>query len=147
MNFINWIENYIIMKKINTYRELEVWQESMNLVEMIYKNMKSLPKEELYGLVSQIQRAVVSIPSNIAEGWGRMSKKESKRFCSIARGSAMELETQLIITVRLNFLCKDDMLPIWKQLQIVNRLLNGVIRSLNNEIAKQNKISESMNKK
>ena len=127
----------MISKRIKTYRDLEVWKESMNLVEMIYKNMKVLPKEEMYGLVSQIQRAAVSIPANIAEGWGRMSKKELKRYFTIARGSAMELETHLIIVVRLDYITKEQMVPVWKQLQFVSKLLFGMIKTLNKNINKE----------
>jgi len=122
-------------ENIKTYRDMDVWKEAMNLAELIYKNMKVLPKDEIYGLVNQIQRAAVSIPANIAEGWGRMSKKEFKRFCSIARGSSMELETHLILVVRLKYISKEQMLPIWSQLQVVNKLLYGLIRTLNKQIS------------
>jgi len=90
--------------KINSYKGLIVWQKSMKLVKLIYSATSSFPKEEQYGLVNQIRRAAVSIPSNIAEGYGRKSQKEYLRFYSIAYGSALELETQIIIAKELNLI-------------------------------------------
>lgn len=87
--------------KISSYKELIVWQKSMDLVEEIYKITKELPKAETYGLVSQMQRAAVAIPSNIAEGQKRNHKLEYIQFLSIANGSAAELETQLNLIKRL----------------------------------------------
>lgn len=86
------------------YKELMVWQKSMNLVEEIYKLTASLPKEEQFGLVNQMRRAAVSIPSNIAEGQSRQSAKEYLHFLSIARGSKAELSTQIEICIRLCYL-------------------------------------------
>ena len=86
------------------YRKLQIWQKAMDLVEEVYTLSMNLPKHELYGLVSQLRRAVVSIPSNIAEGNARKSRKEYIHFLSIARGSKAELETQLEICVRLKYL-------------------------------------------
>ena len=82
---------------LQSYKELQVWQRSIELVKEIYKITKEFPKEELYGLVSQMRRAVISIPSNIAEGYRRRSLGEYIRFLSIADASSAELETQLII--------------------------------------------------
>lgn len=89
--------------KINSYKHLIVWQKSIELVVEVYKLTKLFPKEEIFGIVSQMRRAVVSIPSNIAEGFGRKSIKEYRQFYSIAYGSALELETQLIISKQLKF--------------------------------------------
>ena len=94
---------------------------------------KKFPNEERYGLSSQIRRAAVSIPSNIAEGWGRMSRKELRRYILIARGSAMEVETQIILAVKLEFMTREDAIPIWKQQESVNKLLSGMLRSLNKD--------------
>lgn len=89
--------------KYKDYKELIVWQKSIKLVEEIYKISSQLPKEERFGIISQIQRASISIPSNIAEGSRRFTQKSFKHFLRIAFGSASELETQLIILKRLPF--------------------------------------------
>ncbi len=85
---------------VNSYKDLTVWQKSIELVKAVYFITKSLPKSELFGLISQMQRAAVAIPSNIAEGFGRKHRKEFSHFLSIAFGSALELETQLAIVER-----------------------------------------------
>ncbi|MCL2265488.1 MAG: four helix bundle protein [Treponema sp.] len=103
----------------------------MNLVEIIYLQTKSFPKEEMYGLTSQIRRAAVSIPANIAEGNGRKSRKEYLRFLSIANGSIKELETHLMIAERLYFLTKETWEQLQAQLQKVGRLLTALRKSLN----------------
>jgi len=97
---------------MSSYKELIVWQKSIQLVTDIYKLTKTFPKEELYGLASQMQRAVVSIPSNIAEGNDRNSSKEFSQFLRIARGSLAELETQIIISEKLEYTTKDQITPI-----------------------------------
>ena len=89
---------------IQTYKDLIVWQKSMALAEEIYKLSKAFPKEELYGLTSQLRRAVVSVPSNIAEGHARQSTAEFKNFLSIAQGSLAEVETQLLLAIRFHYL-------------------------------------------
>ena len=89
---------------VKNYQELIVWQKAMDLVEMIYQATKSFPKEELYGLTNQIRRAAVSIPSNIAEGQARKSTAEFKNFPYIAQGSRAEVETQIMIARRLNYI-------------------------------------------
>ena len=89
---------------IQTYKDLIVWQKSMALAEEIYKLSKAFPKEELYALTSQLRRAVVSVPSNIAEGHARQSTAEFKNFVSIAQGSLAEVETQLLLAIRFNYL-------------------------------------------
>ncbi len=92
---------------MNKYQELNIWKKSMDLVEQVYSLSKSLPDEEKFGLISQIKRSSVSIPSNIAEGAGRNSNKEFIHFLSIANGSTTELETQLILIQRLKLVTKD----------------------------------------
>jgi four helix bundle protein len=87
----------------NSYRELKVWQSSIDLAEKIYRLTANFPASEIYGLTSQIRRASVSIPSNIAEGWGRRSRKDYGRFVLMAAGSNDELQTQLVIADRLAF--------------------------------------------
>ena len=115
---------------VKTFKDLIVWQEAMNLVEMIYLQTKTFPKEEIYGLTSQIRRAAVSIPANIAEGNGRQSRKEYLQFLSIANGSIKELETHILIAERLNFLTKEKAEQLQTQLQSVGKLLSGLRKSL-----------------
>ncbi|MCB9053309.1 MAG: four helix bundle protein [Lewinellaceae bacterium] len=90
--------------KVRNFKELIVWQKSMDLVEQVYQTTKQFPKEEAYGLASQLRRAAVSIPSNIAEGQARQSTKEFQHFLSIAQGSRAEVETQILVAMRLNYL-------------------------------------------
>src|SRR3990167_11514070 len=89
--------------KIQSYKDLIVWQKSMSLVIMVFELTKNFPRSELYGIVYQIRRAAVSIPSNIAEGWGRRSIREYRQFYAIAYGSVLELETKLLISQDLKF--------------------------------------------
>ena len=89
------------MEKIRSYKDLIVWQKAIQLVILIYKITEQFPKEELYGLTSQIRRSAISVPSNIAEGTGRSTRKDYKQFARIALGSVNELETQLIIAKNL----------------------------------------------
>ena len=93
---------------MNYFKELKVWQKAFDLVTEIYTKSQEFPKEELYGLTSQIRRSAVSIPSNIAEGCGRKTNKDFANFLGISLGSAFELETQLIIAKNLNFMNSDD---------------------------------------
>lgn len=86
---------------MKSHKDLIVWQKAMDLVVLIYELTSKFPKSELFGITSQMRRAAVSIPSDIAEGWGRKSQKEYQQFMSIAYGSALELETQLILAKRL----------------------------------------------
>ena len=109
------------------YRKMIVWQKAMQLTELTYVVVKKLPKEELYALSSQIRRAVVSIPSNIAEGAGRNTDKDLRHFMTIARGSATELETQLMICEMLRYLSIDDVKPIMILLDEVRRMLSVLI--------------------
>ena len=94
--------------RLTSFRDLRVWQLSMELVEIIYRLTQNFPKHEIYGLTSQIQRAAVSVPSNIAEGHTREHTKEFLHHLSIAQASLAELETQLEIAVRLNYLSRDE---------------------------------------
>ncbi len=89
--------------KIKSFKELIVWQKSIKLVEEIYLLTSEFPKSELFGLTSQVRRAAVSVPSNIAEGYGRKSNKEYQQFYAIAYGSSLEVETQLIIAKNIRF--------------------------------------------
>lgn len=114
--------------KVRSYEELVAWQKAMLLAKMVYCLQKKLPKEETYGLGDQIRRAAVSIPSNIAEGFGRESDKEFKHFLSIARGSLFETKTQLQLAESLSYLhMETDLLLLFDE---VGKLLNGLSRSL-----------------
>lgn len=118
------------MSKIQSYRDLIVWQEAMNLIEMIYKLTKNYPKEEIYGLTSQTRRAAVSIAANIAEGYGRSHRKEYLNHLSIAAGSLLELETHLLIANRVDYLKQEELMPMWEQSQKAGKLLSALQNSL-----------------
>lgn len=118
------------MKEIKSHTDLNLWKESMKLVEVTYKLTRHFPQEELYGLTSQIKRSSISIPSNIAEGAGRKGKKEWIRFLYIAMGSLSELETQMLIAIRLEFIEKDQ--SYFNQIKYVRNMINQLIKSLNN---------------
>ncbi|SIR17452.1 four helix bundle protein [Maribacter ulvicola] len=116
---------------MNNYRELHIWNKGMQLVEDVYFLVKKLPDDEKFGLISQIKRCSVSIPSNIAEGAGRNSKKEFARFLSIANGSTTELETQLILSVNLKFLTEKEInnaLTLCKEIKNMNFALQKKLR-------------------
>lgn len=110
--------------KIQTYKDLIVWQKSMSLVIIVFELTEKFPKSELYGIVSQIRRAAVSVPSNIAEGWGRKSTKEYRQFYAIAYGSVLELETQLLISQRLKFGNSSEYQPLFSLLTEVSKMLH-----------------------
>jgi len=112
------------MAYLKSYKELIVWQKSIQLVKEIFILTDKFPKSEMYGLISQIRRATISIPSNIAEGYGRKSIKEYAQFYSIAYGSALETETQIIIAKELNFAKSEDFAKIDLLLEEVLRMLN-----------------------
>lgn len=115
---------------MHKYKELKVWQKSMNVTADIYKITEELPAKEKFNLISQICRAAVSIPSNIAEGAGRHSKKDFSHFLSIALGSSFELETQVILTEKLNYLTKAQIDQILTQLTEVQSMILGLKKSL-----------------
>ena len=109
------------------HKDLDVWKKSIELVTEIYSITANFPNEEKYGIVSQIRRAAVSIPSNIAEGCARFSDKENLRFFDIARGSLAELETQLIISKNLGFIDSDNLI---KKISTIAQMLSGLKRHL-----------------
>lgn len=117
--------------KLSSYKELIVWQKSMELARLVYAATKQYPKEEIYGLTSQVRRAAVSIPSNIAEGYARKSRKEYLQFYSIAYGSTLELETQLILAHDFGYVNDDSFLSIQKLVDEVSRMLHSMILKLN----------------
>lgn len=119
-------ETYMPTSK-SSYQDLEVWQKSIDLVTDIYQLTIKLPKEELYVLTSQIRRSAISIPSNIAEGQGKKSRKEFVRFLNISLGSSTELETQLILVNKLYSISVDNYLD---HLIIIKKMLNALINKL-----------------
>ena len=112
------------------HKKLDVWQAAMKATKMVYELTKSFPEEEKFGLVSQMRRAAVSIPCNIAEGAARQGKREFRNFVSIAQGSLSELDTQLELSVLLGYLSKEKIEEIEGQLLRIDRMLSGLIRSL-----------------
>ncbi|MGG1924302.1 four helix bundle protein [Chryseobacterium cucumeris] len=112
------------------FKELLVWQRSIDFVTEIYRTTEAFPKDEIYGLTSQIRRAAVSIPSNIAEGNSRRSKPDYSQFLKISRGSCAEVETQLIISKNLKFLNENEHLKLNEKIIEISKMLNGLINSL-----------------
>jgi len=112
---------------MRNFRELKIWNKGIELALQAYQLTGQLPKEELYGLKSQINRSGVSIPSNIAEGCSRSSKKDYIRFLEISLGSAFELETDIIISEKLGFIDSTDATSFLKDLQIEQKMLNSLI--------------------
>ena len=117
---------------MKTYRELLVWQKSMLLVTEIYKLSKSFPKDESYGLTSQIRRCAVSIPSNIAEGYGRNSTSDYIRFLNIAVGSLYESQTDMEIALNLQYIDRHNFDKLYESSREIERMLSSLIRKLNN---------------
>ena len=119
--------------KIKSYKDLKIWQKGIELVEQIYSISKSFPREEIYGLQSQIRRSVVSIPSNIAEGFARFHNKEYRNFLFIALGSCAELTTQIIIAQRLNYIEKAKTDRIIDQIEQISKMTMNLIKKLSGE--------------
>ncbi len=112
------------------YRDLLVWQSAMQLAEDVYRLSEYLPKHEIYSLTSQLRRAAISVPSNIAEGHGRNSPKEFNHFLGIVLGSLAELETQLLLTVRLNYIESNQLTTLLKSTDEAAKMLKGLQKSL-----------------
>ena len=121
--------------RLNSFRDLRVWQLSMELVEIIYRLTRNFPKHEIYGLTSQIQRAAVSVPSNIAEGHTREHTKEFLHHLSIAQASLAELDTQLEIAARLNYLETSELGPVRERVVSLGKqqyaLRNALLKKIN----------------
>lgn len=116
-------------KNAYPYKQLNLWKKAIELVSQVYKATKEFPGYEQYGLVSQIRRSAVSIPSNIAEGHGRSSEKELIRFLDIAKGSIFELDTQMEIAKQLNYIEPQDFEHISELLDETSRMLTGLCNS------------------
>jgi len=117
-------------KAIQSHRDLLVWQKSMDLVVAIYRITQKLPSHEQFGLISQLRRAAVSIPSNIAEGYGRQSSGSYRQFLSVSRGSLLEVETQIEICVRLGYLAQADIGGILADITELSKMLTSLIRKI-----------------
>ena len=124
-------QEFGIKSKIRSFTDLMVWQESHKVVLSIYKITKNFPNEEIYGLTSQMRRAAVSVTSNIVEGFTRRSKKEKQQFYSIARGSLVELESQLFIARDISYITMKDFEEIHAQIHVAQRLLSAFVQSVN----------------
>ena len=116
--------------KISSYKDLVVWQKSVALVTIIYRMSREFPREELYALTSQLRRSAVSVPSNIAEGWGRKSTKEYIQFLKIARGSLFEMETQIIIARNLDYIKDIACEQLLSDTEEIGKMTNALVNSL-----------------
>lgn len=116
--------------KIKSYKELDVWKKGIEIVDLVYEVTNKFPTEERYGLAAHMQRTAVSIPSNVAEGFTRQHTKEYQQFCYIALGSCAELETQLIIAQRRNYLSSEDFAKLEEYFDHESRMLMNLIKSL-----------------
>ena len=115
---------------MKSYRDLIVWQKSMNWVTFVYSVTSKIPESEKFGLISQIRRSSVAIPSNIAEGYGRNYKKNYSRFLQIARGSLFECQTQIEIAINLNYISKEDCKEINELSIEIEKMLSSLINKL-----------------
>lgn len=116
---------------IQSYQDLEVWQRGMALAEAAYRLTRAFPKDERFGLTSQIRRAASSIPANIAEGWGRQGNKEFQQFLRVAQGSLRELETHLLLSQRVAICTAEQAQPLLQEATILSKQLLALARSLN----------------
>ena len=116
--------------KIHNFKELLVWQKAMSLTEFAYQLTSSFPIEEKYGLTSQIQRCAVSVPSNISEGSGRVSVKEFQHFISVAMGSLFELETQVTLALRFNYISNEQFQTFETMIKPIQKMSFGLYNSL-----------------
>jgi len=117
-------------RKIKTYRDLDIWNAGIGVVKDIYKLTEKLPKQEMYGLISQMRRSAVSIPSNVAEGFRRYHNKEYKRFLYTSLGSCAELETQITIAMELKYIQKDTENMLLEKLDHICRMISSLIKKL-----------------
>jgi four helix bundle protein len=115
---------------VNSHKDLLVWQRSMDLVEVVYRLTERFPSVEQWGLVSQMRRAAISVPSNIAEGYGRQATGEYRHHISIARGSLLELETQILLSQRLKYLQPEDANSVLKEIDEISRMLATLVAKL-----------------
>ena len=124
------VGGYEYKNNLNTdmeYTDLDVWKESRKLAKSIYDLTKDFPKDEIFGLTNQIRRCAISVPSNIAEGCGRSTAKDTIHFLFIARGSLYEIETQIYLASDLRYLADENLTFILNQIMLCKKLLNGFI--------------------
>jgi four helix bundle protein len=119
--------------QIRTYRDLLIWQKSMILVMEVYKTTQNFPKDEIYGLIGQMRRCAVSIPSNIAEGYGRNSSNDYVRFLRMAMGSLYELQTQFDISSNLGYITKNHYGKLFESSREIERMLSSLMKRLENK--------------
>lgn len=119
---------------VTSYKHLEVWKKSRALVVRVYDVTSSFPKEEMYGLTTQLRRAAISIPSNIAEGNARRSTRDYIRFLNIAYGSIAEVETQLYIAMDLHYATQSQLQPLFNDYSELARMLNGLVTRLESKL-------------
>ncbi len=119
---------------IKNFRELEIWKRSVDLAEYVYKATNDFPKDELYGLTSQLRRAVVSIPSNIAEGFTRLHNREYKQFLYVSLGSCSEVITQLIIAEKLGYIEKKKADWLIDEIEQISKMTMSLIKKLNTNV-------------
>ena len=120
---------------VNSYRDLRVWKEAMELAAQCYRMTRAFPREEAFGLTSQIRRAGSSVPANIAEGYGRESSGSYVQFLKNAQGSLKELETHLLLAAKVDLLGEDTVTPLLVQAEAVGKMLRGLIRSIQHSTA------------
>ncbi|WP_085519121.1 four helix bundle protein [Marivirga sericea] len=119
---------------MHNYKKLKIWEKSMELSLLVYQITSTFPKEERFGLTSQIRRCAVSIPSNIAEGSSRDSSKDFSRFLRISIGSSFELKTQLLLSKDLDFISESDFDAVVEALNEIQKMLNSFIKKMNAEV-------------
>ncbi len=119
---------------MHQFKELKIWQKSRELAKSVYQESQKFPSDEIYGLTSQIRRAVISVSANIAEGTGRGTEKEFARFLNIANGSAYELESLLLICLDLNYLPQEAIKPLLDQLSEIQRMIFSLKQKLSSKI-------------
>lgn len=132
-------------KKVESFQDLIVWQKGIQLVSDIYDLTENFPKDEMFGLSGQLKRAAVSVPANIAEGWGNGATKNYGRFLRIARGSLFEVDTLMIIATRLKFVNQERSNEIRNKITETGRMLNALITKLKNKKTSGNKVAGNGN--
>ncbi|MBI4711623.1 MAG: four helix bundle protein [Candidatus Omnitrophica bacterium] len=118
------------MEKIKSFKDLLIWQKGIEIVKSVYELTRRFPKEETYGLTSQIRRAAVSLPANVAEGFKRYFPKEYRHFLLIALGSAAELETEIIISCELSYLSKEELEAVSEKIDHFSRMISSLLKKL-----------------
>ena len=120
--------------QVNSYQDLKVWQQGLQLAEECYLLTKGYPREELFGMTSQIRRASAAIPANIAEGWGREGTREYIQFLRVAQGSLKELETHLILSQRVGLARQEQVTPLLHRTTEIGKMIRSLIGSLQRKL-------------